>query len=64
MALFVLMSKGSASDIPLSGISSKEMKSALAEELSGNSGVLIEAEQDENDELVVSDLEEEGRAES
>eukprot|EP00978_Attheya_sp_CCMP212_P026005 scaffold84762_cov43-Attheya_sp.AAC.1 len=58
------MSEGSASDIPLSGISSKEEKSAFTEELSGNSGVLIEAEQDENDEFVVSDLEEEEKVAS
>ena len=47
-ALFVLMSEGSATDIPLSGIPSEEEKSALTEELSGNSGVLIEAEQEGN----------------
>eukprot|EP00978_Attheya_sp_CCMP212_P010132 scaffold24312_cov36-Attheya_sp.AAC.1 len=64
MAPFVLMSKGSVSDIPLSGISSEEEKSAFTEELSRNSGVLIDAEQDKNDELVVSDLEEEGKVES
>eukprot|EP00978_Attheya_sp_CCMP212_P000734 scaffold1453_cov45-Attheya_sp.AAC.7 len=64
MAPFVLMSEGSVSDIPLSGISSEEEKSAFTEELSRNSGVLIEAEQDKNDELVVSDLEEEGKVES
>eukprot|EP00978_Attheya_sp_CCMP212_P044061 scaffold299166_cov38-Attheya_sp.AAC.1 len=42
-----------------SGISSEEEKSAFTEELSGNSGILIEAEQDKNDENVVSDLLEE-----
>eukprot|EP00978_Attheya_sp_CCMP212_P020575 scaffold59082_cov35-Attheya_sp.AAC.1 len=58
------MSEGSASDIPLSRISSKKEKSAFTEELSGNSRVLIEAEQDENDEFVVSDLEEEEKVAS
>eukprot|EP00978_Attheya_sp_CCMP212_P014988 scaffold38493_cov31-Attheya_sp.AAC.1 len=58
------MSEGSASDIPQSGISSEEEKSAFTEELSRNSGVLIEAEQDEHNDLVVSDLEEEGKVAS
>eukprot|EP00978_Attheya_sp_CCMP212_P034795 scaffold147851_cov35-Attheya_sp.AAC.1 len=55
------MSNGSVSvsDIPDRGISSEEEKSELIGDRSRSSGVLIEAEQGENDDLVVSSLEEE-----
>eukprot|EP00978_Attheya_sp_CCMP212_P035351 scaffold153310_cov41-Attheya_sp.AAC.1 len=53
------MSDGSVSDIPDRGISSEEEKSELIGDQSRSSGILIEAEQGENDDLVVSSLEEE-----
>jgi ribosomal protein L15 len=51
------MSDGSESDIPDRGVSSEEEKSELIGDQSRSSGVLIEAEQGENDDLVVSSIE-------
>eukprot|EP00978_Attheya_sp_CCMP212_P029212 scaffold103168_cov71-Attheya_sp.AAC.3 len=57
----MFMSNGSASDIPESRISSEKEQSVLIGDLNRSSGVLIEAEQGESDDLVVSTLEEEGK---
>jgi hypothetical protein len=54
------MSNDSTTDSQVIGILRGDIESTLTRDLSEVSGVLIEAEQAENDELVVSDLEETG----